>query len=255
MTTDRDLLLSSMPRITAALQGLVRDLEVTNDQWLVVLGFLTEVGREDEFVLLSDVLGVSRIVDDQTHAAWDGTSSNVLGPFYRPGAPLIDNPGSIVREAGSGAPIWLSGSITDAASGDALPGAVVDVWQADTTGVYSNEDARLDPWNLRGRQLADADGRFAIETVRPRHYTVKHDGPVGRLLATLGRHPFRPAHIHLMVEMAGYRTLVTQAYIAGGPYLDDDAITGVKSDLVVGVVDGAIRFDVALVRDPGKAKA
>ena len=162
---------------------------------------------------------------------------------------------SIVRDQAPGRRSRSPAGSAMRASGTALPGAAVDVWQADTAGVYSNEDARLAPWHLRGRQRADGDGRFSIETVRPRHYTVKDDGPVGRLLAALGRHPFRPAHIHFMVEAAGYRTLVTQAYVGGGPYLDDDAITGVKSDLVVDVVDGTIRFDVALARDPAGTEA
>lgn len=248
MTSDERLRMA-MPRIVATLHDLARELELTNDELLATLTFLSEVGRADEMILLSDVLGLSRLVDDQTHASSGATSSNVLGPFYRPGAPWVENPGSIVRGPTRGSAVSARGQVTDAATGRAIAGAVVDVWQADADGVYANEDATLDPWNLRGRQRTDADGRFEIETVVPRHYTVKDDGPVGGLLAALHRHPWRPAHIHFLVGADGYRTLVTQAYIAAGPYLDDDTIDGVKPELIVPVLEGRLVFDVALQPD------
>lgn len=247
MTTD-ERLAGAVARTTGALEGVIGDLNLTNDELMAVLGFLAEVGHADEFVLLSDVLGLSRQVDDQTHAAEGGTASNVLGPFYRPGAPWIDNPGSIVDPSDGCEQVVLSGRVTDAIAGLALAGAVVDVWQANADGVYSNEDASLAPWNLRGRQRTNPGGEYRITTVRPKHYTVKDDGPVGRLLTAVGRHPWRPAHIHLLVTADGYRPLVTQVYPAGGPYLDDDAISGVKDDLVVPVVDGGITFDIRVNR-------
>jgi hydroxyquinol 1,2-dioxygenase len=236
-----------VPRVVAAMSDLSRELDLQNDELLAALAFLGEVSRADELILLTDVLGISRQVDDQTHAANLGTPSNVLGPFYRPGAPWIGNPGSIVASRTTGARIVVSGRVTDAASGVALPGATVDVWHANEAGAYSNEDAALDPWELRGRQRTDATGAYAFETVTPLHYTVKHDGPVGQLLSLLGRHPWRPAHIHFWVTADGYQPLVTQVYIAGGPYLDDDTIDGVKGDLVVPVVEGRLTFDIALV--------
>ncbi len=246
---DEDRLKGALPRVVEALHELARELDLTNDELLATLGFLTDVGRNDEFILLSDVLGLSRLVDDQTHAASNraATPSNVLGPFYRPGAPWIDNPGSIVR-GGADPTIAITGRVMDATTGAPLPGATVDVWQADAHGVYSNEDAALDPWNLRGRQTTDDVGRYAIETVRPLHYTVKHDGPVGRLLEAVDRHPWRPAHIHFLIEADDHEPLVTQAYLAGGAYLDDDTIDGVKSDLIVDLRDGAIEFDLRLTR-------
>ena len=244
--TGIERLRASTPAVVAVLRDLAQETELTNDELLAVLGFLTEVGRADEFILLSDVLGISRLVDDATHAGVGGTPSAVLGPFYCPGAPEIPNPGSIRREADTGEPLLVSGKVTDAADGRSLAGAVVDVWQANADGVYSNEDDALPTWNLRGRQRTDADGRYAIETVRPSHYTVKHDGPVGRLLELLARHPWRPAHIHFLVTAGGFRPLVTQAYLAGGPYLDDDAIAGVKDELIVAVDDGCAIFDITL---------
>lgn len=248
MTTD-ERLATAVARTTGALAGVIDDLDLTNDELMAVLAFLAEVGHADEFVLLCDVLGLSRQVDDQTHAAEGvGTASNVLGPFYRPGAPWIDNPGTIVDPSDNGELVVLAGRVMDATSGSALSDAVVDMWQANADGAYSNEDASLAPWNLRGRQRTDPGGLYRITTVRPKHYTVKDDGPVGRLLAAIGRHPWRPAHIHLLVIADGYRTLVTQVYPAGGPYLDDDSISGVKDDLVVPVIDGGITFDVRLNR-------
>jgi len=242
-----------MPRVVTALSDVARELDLRNDELLAALAFLGEVGRADETILLSDVLGLSRQVDDQTHLANAGTPSNVLGPFYRPGAPWIDNPGSIVGGGTPGSRITVSGHISDAISGAPVRDAIVDVWHANEDGVYSNEDAALDPWDLRGRQQVDMDGHYAFETVTPLHYTVKHDGPVGQLLAALGRHPWRPAHIHYLVTAEGYQPLVTQVYIAGGPYLEDDAISGVKGELVVAIADDRLPFDIALVALPRAA--
>jgi hydroxyquinol 1,2-dioxygenase len=249
-TVSDDRLLEAMPRVVAAIHDLAAELDLTNDELLAVLAFLGEVGRADEFILLSDVLGLSRLVDDATHRGLEGTSFNVLGPFYRPGAPQIANPGSIASSRSVGEPLVIGGQIMNAADGAPIAGATVDVWQADGDGRYSTVDDGQDSWNLRGRQLTGDDGRYEIATVLPLHYTVKDDGPVGQLLVALGRHPWRPAHIHLLVSAAGHRPLVTQVYIAGGPYLDDDAITGVKGELVAPVVDGRISFEVMLAREP-----
>lgn len=250
-----DRLIRAMPRVVAAIHELATDLDLKNDELLAALEFLGEVGRAGEFILLSDVLGVSRLVDDATHRGVAGTSSNVLGPFYREGAPLISNPGSIASPRSAGEPLVISGRITDAIDGSPIPAATVDVWQADGDAHYSNEDDALEPWNLRGRQPTSEDGRYEIATVRPRHYTIKHDGPVGRLLTELGRHPWRPAHIHLMLSAAGHHSLVTQVYVAGGPYLDDDSIAGVKEELVAPVIGGRVSFDVALAREPAAESA
>jgi hydroxyquinol 1,2-dioxygenase len=243
-------LVNAIPRVVAAIHDLATELDLQNDELLAVLGFLGEVARADELILLSDVLGVSRLVDDATHRGIEGTSSNVLGPFYRPGAPPISNPGSVASPRSIGEPLVIGGRVADASDGSPVAGATVDVWQADGDGRYSAESDPLDPWNLRGLQMTAADGRYEIATVRPLHYTVKDDGPVGQLLVALGRHPWRPAHIHLLVSASGHRSLVTQVYVAGGLYLDDDTITGVKDELVAPVVDGRISFDVALAREP-----
>jgi len=231
-----------------ALQSFARESNLTNDELMTTLGFIKEVADADELILLCDVLGISQLVDDQTHASDDGTANNVLGPFYIAGAPQIDNPGSIAPQGAAGEQIELLGRVTDAAGGP-VRGAELDIWQADGEGRYSNEVPDGDQWALRGRQTVTDDGSYRLKTVKPRHYTVKHDGPVGRLLEAIGRHPWRPAHVHFLVTAPGYRRLATQAYVAGGPYLDDDAISGVKSSLVVPVVDGQLRFDITLARE------
>lgn len=251
--TPTDRLVTAMPRVVAAIHDLARELDLDNDELLAVLGFLGEVSRADELILLADVLGVSRLVDDATHRGLDGTSSNVLGPFYRPGAPQVSNPGSVASPRSIGDPLVITGRILDAVDGSPISDATVEIWQADGDGRYSTAEDPLDPWDLRGRQSVAADGRYEVATVRPLHYTVKDDGPVGQLLVALGRHPWRPAHIHLLVSAAGYRGLVTQVYVGGGPYLDDDTITGVKEELIAPVVDGRITFDVALAREPNTA--
>jgi len=248
-TSPPERLRAVMPAVVSALHDLARELDLRNEELLAVLAFLTEVGQADEFILLSDVLGLSRLVDDQTHAAELGTPSNVQGPFYRPGAPWIENPGTLASEVTAGTRLVVSGRVSDAVTGAPVVGAVLDVWHADETGTYSNEDSSLDAWNLRGRQRTDAAGRYRIETVRPLHYTVKDTGPVGRLLSVLGRHPWRPAHVHFLATADGYHRLVTQVYIAGGPYLADDTISGVKADLVSPVADGVMSFDIVLVPD------
>lgn len=250
VTVRRDRLVEAMSRVVAAIHELAVELDLTNNDLRAALEFLGEVGRADEFILLSDVLGLSRLVDDATHRGIEGTSSNVLGPFYRPGAPQIPNPGSVASSRSVGEPLVVGGRVTDAVDGAPIPRATVDIWQADGDGRYSSEVDAMDPWDLRGRQSTTADGRYEIATVRPLHYTVKDDGPVGRLLVALGRHPWRPAHVHLLVSAAGHRPLVTQLYLAGGLYLDDDTIVGVKEELVAPVVDGRITFDVSLAREP-----
>jgi protocatechuate 3,4-dioxygenase beta subunit len=241
---------AAVPVVADSLRRLARDVDLTNEELLAALQFIADVVRADELILLCDVLGLSRIVDDQTHADIGGTASNVLGPFYRPGAPWVENPGSITSATTPGEPLTLVGVVADAAGGRPLAGAELDVWQANGDGVYSNEDARLAPWDLRGRQRTDRNGRFEIATVRPKHYTVKDGGPVGRLLGAVGRHPWRPAHIHVLARATGHQPLVTQVYVAGGPYLDDDTIDGVKDELIRPVMDGRLVFDITLPADP-----
>jgi protocatechuate 3,4-dioxygenase beta subunit len=246
-------------RLVAALHGALEDLRVTEGELRRALAFLEEVGRAGEFTLLSDVLGVSVLVDRITHGDAGGTESNVEGPFYVPGAPVLDPPYRLAPEDEPGELLLVTGTVTDATTGAPVPGAVLDVWQANADGRYSNEEpGRLDPWHLRGKVPVSEDGSYEFQTVVPPPYEIPKDGPVGRLLRALGRHAFRPAHLHLKVTAPGYRPLTTMVFFAGDPWLGSDAIGAVKESLVVALERGGsgeepsvarCRFDVRLVPD------
>jgi len=223
--------------LVGALHEAVEELRVTEEELRTALAFLREVAEADELPLLSDVLGISVQVDRLTHgAAVEGTATNVEGPFYLPGAPALDPPFALAADDEPGEPLFVSGTVADAATGEPLPGALLDLWQANAEGLYSNQDPeRLGVWRLRGTLTAGSDGGYAFRTVTPPPYEIKKDGPVGRLLAALGRHAFRPAHLHVKATAAGHVPLTTMVYFEGDPWLDSDAIGGVKDSLVVPV--------------------
>jgi catechol 1,2-dioxygenase len=233
-----------------ALAGVVREHRVTSEEWHALLAYLTEVGRRDEFTLLSDVLHLSVLVDQVDHAADErATASNVLGPFWVPDAPLLDSPARICREDEPGEPLVLTGNVRSV-EGEPVGHAVLDVWQTAANRLYENQDPDQPELNLRGRVRVPADGRYEIHTVRPVPYEIPTDGPVGRFLAAFDRHAWRPAHLHVRVEADGYRPLTTMLFVAGDPWLEDDAIGAVKDSLVIPLVeDGGVlhgRFDFAL---------
>ena len=222
-------------RLVRALHGAVAELRITEDELRAALDFLTEVGRREEFPLLSDVLGLSVLVDAITHGVQDGsgTVTNVEGPFYKPGAPVLEPPYVLASDDVPGEALVVSGRVTDAISGMPLAKAMLDVWQANADGVYDNEDPTLGEFHLRGRMLTSLGGRYAFRTVVPPPYEIPKHGAVGALLRRLGRHAFRPAHLHLKVTAVGYVPLTTMVYFAGDPYLDSDTIGAVKDPLVV----------------------
>jgi protocatechuate 3,4-dioxygenase beta subunit len=224
-------------RLVDALHDAVEELRVTEDELRTALAFLREVAEADELPLLSDVLGISVQVDRLTHgASVDGTATNVEGPFYLPGAPALDPPFALAADDEPGEPLFVSGTVADAATGEPLPGALLDLWQANAEGLYSNQDPeRLGTWRLRGTLTAGPEGAYAFRTITPPPYEIKKDGPVGRLLAALGRHAFRPAHLHVKATAPGHVPLTTMVYFEGDPWLDSDAIGGVKDSLVVPV--------------------
>jgi catechol 1,2-dioxygenase len=228
--------------VTAAvthLHALVREVRPTEQEWLRGIDFLVRVGQtctpvRNEFILLSDMLGLTSAVDEINHAGpADATPSSVEGPFHSPAPPrplgawIADGP-----ERDRAEPMVVHGRVTDVA-GRPLAGATVDVWQADDAGHYDTQDAAQPAGNLRALLTTDADGRYWFRTVRPASYPVPTDGPVGELLTALGRHPMRPAHLHLRVEAAGHRPVTTHVFIAGDPSLDSDAAFAVKDALVV----------------------
>ncbi len=232
------------PRLKAVMTGLVRHLHafvrevnLTEAEWFEGIQFLTATGQKcdadrQEFILLSDVLGVSMMVDALNHGTPSGaTESTVLGPFYIPGAPELASDADIAHGS-PGEPTAISGRVLDA-TGKPIAGAVLDVWQTATNGLYSIQDPEQDRYNLRGRFRTGGDGRYAFRTVKPVSYPVPTDGPVGRILDAMGRHPHRPAHIHFIVSAPGYETLTTHLFANGDPYLDSDVVFAVKNSLVV----------------------
>ncbi|MFC7582615.1 dioxygenase [Nonomuraea antimicrobica] len=241
------------------LHAFVKDVEPTEEEWEQAIGFLTEVGHmcdatRQEFVLLSDVLGVSALVDAINHrnpAA--ATDSTVLGPFH-----MVESPrrelGSDISLDHNGEPCVFAGQVRSF-DGTPLPGARVDVWQANGAGFYDVQQPDVQPErNLRGLFAADDHGRFWLRTVVPRHYPIPDDGPVGRLLDATGRHPNRPAHIHVIAEADGHTPLTTHVFVEGSPYLDSDAVFGVKRSLIrpVTVIDDPLRADHYDVSNPFK---
>ncbi|MGY1685477.1 MULTISPECIES: intradiol ring-cleavage dioxygenase [unclassified Geodermatophilus] len=230
------------------LHAFVKDVELTEEEWAAAIDFLTRTGHtsdavRQEFVLLSDVLGVSMLVETINHrSGGTGTESTVLGPFHQVESPERQLGDDIALD-GRGTPCLVSGRVTGP-DGEPLAGATVDVWQANADGFYDVQQPDVQPpGNLRGLFTADDDGRFWFRSVVPRWYPIPDDGPVGQLLAATGRHPNRPAHLHVIAAAPGYRPVTTHVFVADSPYLDSDAVFGVKESLVRDVpeVDDAER--------------
>ncbi|MCY3755962.1 MAG: intradiol ring-cleavage dioxygenase [Alphaproteobacteria bacterium] len=220
------------------LHTFVKEVEPTVGEWAQAIRFLTATGqmcddRRQEWILASDVLGVSMLVETLNNRSEGGaTEATVLGPFHVEGAPQLE-PGSNICRDGKGMPCLVSGRVTDV-EGRPLAGAVLDIWQTNADGFYDVQQPELQPeMNLRGRFLTDADGRYAFRTVRPVSYPVPTDGPVGDILRRMGRHAWRPAHIHFIASKLGYRRLVTHIFAHDDPYIDSDAVFGVKEPLLV----------------------
>jgi hydroxyquinol 1,2-dioxygenase len=218
------------------LSSFAMEVRLTTEEWEAGIRLMTETGditddRRQEFVLWSDALGFSMLVDALANPLPAGaTESTVLGPFYAAGAPLREY-GADLREGPGGVPAWVHGRVVGV-DGEAIPGAELDVWQNDDNRLYAVQDPGAPEDHLRGRFHTRGDGEYAFLAVRPVPYTIPADGPVGRMLAATGRHPWRPAHIHLIVRATGYRTLVTHVFDAAGDYLDSDAVFAVKPSLL-----------------------
>lgn len=238
-----------MRSLVTHLHAFIRDVELSEAEWMAAIQFLTRTGqicddRRQEFILLSDTLGVSMLVDAINHRAeGPATASTVLGPFYREGAAELPYGGAISKDGG-GEPAVLMGRVLDTA-GRPIPGALLDVWETNEHGLYEQQDPGQPDMNLRGRFRADAEGRYKIVAIKPVSYPIPDDGPVGRMLRALGRHPYRPAHVHFIVSAPGYRSLVTHLFVEGDPYLDSDAVFGTKASLVVPFVPSASAAEAA----------
>jgi protocatechuate 3,4-dioxygenase beta subunit len=223
-----------MEALVRHVHDFVREVELTPEEWEGGVGFLTELGRwcddkRQEVILLSDILGVSMLVDaiaHRTHASVSETT--VLGPFHRENPPRMEN-GQHMSPGVEGEPLEVEVRILDE-EGRPLEGAQVDAWHTSPEGYY---DSQLgDAHNMRGRFVTGPDGVVAFPTVMPASYPVPHDGPVGRVLAAMGRGPMRPTHVHFWIKKPGYRDLITHIFKDGDPYLHEDAVFGVKASLV-----------------------
>ena len=253
------------------LHSFAKEVNLTHAEWEVGIKFLERAGEisdaeRHEFVLLSDVLGLSSLVD-MINTRPGGTSSSVLGPFHISGAPPLAIGGDLKQDF-DGEVLVAEGVVQDT-DGTPIAGATVDIWQTAPNGLYSSQDENQDTYSFHGIQTTGADGRYAFTSVKPVEYTVPTDGPVGDILNATGRHPWRPSHLHFIVKADGFRSLVTEVFPDDDPYLDQDTVFGVRDDLVMsyqdmpagsfpagfdlsGKVDGPflkVDFDLVLVRD------
>jgi hydroxyquinol 1,2-dioxygenase len=246
------------PRLRRAMQILVthlhaavREIAPTHAEWRAAIEFLTETGQmcsdwRQEFILLSDVLGVSMLVDAVNHPRFgNSTEHTILGPFHVAKAPHYGLGANICLD-GKGEPLVVRGRVVDGAR-NPIAGAQIDVWQTNQDGFYDVQQKGIQPeWNLRGIFTSDSEGGYWFRTVKPRFYPIPDDGPVGKLLARLGRHPNRAAHIHFMVTAPGYETLITHVFTPDCQYLREDTVFGVKRSLIA---------DFRSLDDPAQAQA
>ncbi|WP_170339939.1 dioxygenase [Ruegeria arenilitoris] len=228
-----------MGSLVKHLHDFARETNLTHDEWRAGIAFLegcAAVETEDrhEFVLASDVLGLSSLVD-MLHSSPDATSSSVLGPFHVSGAPPLPIGGDMKRHYGG--PVLLAEGVIRDTEGNPIAGAELDIWQTAPNGLYASQDEEQDTFSFHGLMTVGSDGRYAFTTVKPVEYTVPSDGPVGDILRACGRHPWRPSHLHYIVKAPGYRTLVTEIFPDDDPYLDEDTVFGVRDDLVMTYVE------------------
>ena len=234
------------------LHAFVEETGLTRDEWFAGIRFLTEVGHwcddvRQEFILLSDTLGVSMLVEMLSTGTVPGaTEPTVFGPFHLDGAPERALGASIVdAEVPGGEALVVRGAVRGV-DGKPLGGARLDVWQVQPNGLYDVQDAAGPAMNLRGIFTADREGRYEFRTVRPVDYTIPDDGPVGVMLRATGRKPWRPAHIHIVAEAEGYEPVTTHLFDAASPHLESDAVFGVRPSLVVAMDGGEASFDITL---------
>jgi protocatechuate 3,4-dioxygenase beta subunit len=261
-----------MTALIRHLHGFVRETGLTSAEWKTAIDFLTAVGhitddKRQEFILLSDTLGVSAMVDLVRHSRQheQGTDSSLLGPFYRDGAPEKPLGASIAGDT-PGVAIVVRGQVIEA-GGRPIADALLDVWQAAPNGKYDIQDEHQADMNLRGKFRTGAEGRYEFRSVKPKSYPVPDDGPVGVLLRAQGRGPYRPAHIHFIITADGYEPLITALYIAGDSYIESDAVFGARQSLTVGYHKGratngkserapdAIEFDFILAAAASEQRA
>jgi protocatechuate 3,4-dioxygenase beta subunit len=236
------------PRAKLLLQAAVKHLHafatetnLTTNELIGLAEILTAAGQisdasRHEFLLMSDVMGLTMVVDYNTNKKPDGAfESSVLGPFYRADAPWIENGGDICRQEDLGTPALLSGRVLST-DGSPVRDAVLDIWQVPANGMYENTDPSQVEFNCRGRLRAADDGSYRFWTVKPVPYPIPKDGPAGLILDAAERHNMRAAHIHVIVEAPGYEKVISELFVSGDPYINSDAVFGVKDSLIVDFV-------------------
>jgi catechol 1,2-dioxygenase len=230
-----------MTSILSHVHAIVREVEPTQEEWLQAIMFLTRTGQisddvRQEFILLSDTMGVSMLVDAiNNRKGQGGTESTVLGPFYAVGSPELPLGANIAREPG-GQPCFLSGHVL-APDRSPIADARLDVWHSNSHGFYNVQQLDTQPeGNLRGVFRTDAEGRWWFQSIMASSYPVPEDGTVGNLLRAMGRHAWRPAHVHFIISAPGFQTLTTHLFVNGDKYLDSDTVFGVKDSLIVDFV-------------------
>ncbi|MGE3536456.1 MAG: intradiol ring-cleavage dioxygenase [Candidatus Tectimicrobiota bacterium] len=225
-----------MTSLVQHLHAFARETALTEDEWFEGIQFLTRVGhtcdaKRQEYILLSDTLGLSQLVVAQNHSRPPGvTEQTVFGPFHLQGAPPLP-PGANIAEGVAGEPCFVS-ALVQSPTGEPVVGATVDVWQADTEGLYDVQHPEWQEMKLRATFTTNADGCFRLRTITPCSYPVPTDGPVGDMMRALEQQPYRPAHLHVMVNAAGYDRLITHVFVEGDAYLDSDAVFGVRSSCI-----------------------
>jgi hydroxyquinol 1,2-dioxygenase len=230
-----DRLKTVMRSLVTHLHGFMREVRLTEEEWLTAIAFLTTAGhitdhRRQEFILLSDVLGASmQMITINNEAYENATEATVLGPFFVDGAPQVDLGGDIAFGA-EGEPCWVEGSVTDTA-GNPLAGARIEVWEADDDGLYDVQRG-ADHLSARAHLFTDQDGTYRFWSLTPTPYPIPDDGPVGDLLGAVGRSPYRAPHLHFLVTHPNMRTLITHIFVDGDPLLDSDSVFGVRPSLI-----------------------
>lgn len=243
---------SIMVSLIEHLHDFIRDVELTETEWEIAIDFLTKTGQlcsdqRQEFILLSDVLGVSMLVDAINHRRPSGATENtVFGPFHVDGSPELPM-GANINLDGRGELCLYRGRVLDL-DGKPINNAYVDVWSDNEEGFYDVQQPDIQPaFNNRGKFRTGPDGQYSFVGIKPTSYPIPNDGPVGQMLEKLERHPYRPAHVHFLVGADGYDRLCTHIFVAGDPYLESDSVFGVKDSLIVDFVplsEGATKWDV-----------
>lgn len=258
--TENPRLKEILTSLVTHLHGFARDVKLTEAEWFQAIDFITRCGhitddKRQEFILLSDVLGLSMLTVAMNNDKPPGcTEATVFGPFHVEGAPHYAL-GDDIANGAKGTPCWVRGRVKGL-NGEPIPGAVLDVWQSDEDGLYDVQHEGLGHAQARGVLTADANGEFHFRTIVAVPYAIPHDGPVGQLLQATGRHPWRPAHLHFMVKAPGYETLITHVFRDHSDYLDSDAVFGVRQSLVCDwnqQADGSYAMTYDFVLNPENA--